>query len=253
MAADRPITDFVKKNDRYAQSRKRFSETEVSSLIVKDVYEGLERYNCCYCGHFCAILDAKLEILPKRSTDNSTAVARKHMLKQRFKEGELKRLKRKKGIETQYRMCCPGCGLFVAYRSSPTVAASKYIYVCEAALTQKATVLHVDGSDQLSAGVISTAMVPKSVQNGKEAETVKLVVRLATGKERTCVNRVTDEAVFVDLEIAEQASEAEVNAELRRYISTLLDRVRFSVPSVWPSFPRSYYHSDPTRARSFAH
>ena len=112
----------------------------MNGLVVKDVYEGLERYNCNYCGHFCAILNEKIENLPKRSTDRSTAVAKKHVLKQIFKEGDKKRIKRKKGIETQYRMVCPGCGLFVAYRSQKDIKQIKYWYICESALTQKATV-----------------------------------------------------------------------------------------------------------------
>ena len=226
MSEARPLTDFLKSNDQYAKSRARFTENELASTVVKDVYEGLERYNCCYCGHFCAILNEKLEVLPKRSTDGSTAVAKKHVLKQRLAEGEKKRIKRPKGIETQYRMLCPGCNLFVAYRSTPKVSAAKYIYICEDSLTQKATVLHVEGSDELSTGVVSNTLVPKSVQNGREPETVRLVIRPQTGSDRSCVRKLNDEAVFIDLECPPGSEEEAVNAELRRYLCLVLDKVR---------------------------
>jgi len=224
MAEARPLTDFMKSNDKYAKSRERFTENEISSLVVKDVYAGLERYNCCYCGHFCAILNKKLEELPKRSTDKSTAVAKKHMLKQRLLEGEKKRIKRKKGIETQYRMLCPGCNLFVAYRCQSDLKSAKYIYVCEDSLTQKATVLHVDGKDEVSPGLISTAFVPQSVQSGREPETVKLAVHVKTGCDKSCIRKVNDDGVFVDLQSS--AEESASNAELRRLLCLVLDKVR---------------------------
>eukprot|EP00750_Incisomonas_marina_P015958 INCI18817.1.p1 GENE.INCI18817.1~~INCI18817.1.p1 ORF type:complete len:372 (+),score=91.28 INCI18817.1:127-1116(+) len=229
MSEARPLTDFLKSNDQYAKSRARFTENELASTVVKDVYEGLERYNCCYCGHFCAILNEKLEVLPKRSTDGSTAVAKKHVLKQRLAEGEKKRIKRPKGIETQYRMLCPGCNLFVAYRSTPKVSAAKYIYICEDSLTQKATVLHVEGSDELSTGVVSNTLVPKSVQNGREPETVRLVIRPQTGSDRSCVRKLNDEAVFIDLECPPGSEEEAVNAELRRYLCLVLDKASHEI------------------------
>jgi hypothetical protein len=186
----------------------------------------LERYNCCYCGQFCAIFDVKLDTLPKRSTDGSTAVAQKHVLKQRLREGETKRIQRPKGIETQFRMLCPGCQLFVAYRSTADAKTAKYIYICEDALTQKASVLHVEGTNELSTHVMKEAMVPKSVQAGREKDTVKLVIRATTGCAQSLLRKVTDEGVFVDLRTPKDADEAELNAELRRHIAMVLDKVR---------------------------
>ena len=224
--SDAPLTDFYRQDKRAKDSKARFVEQEQNGLIVADNYEGLERYNCCYCGEFCAIFDAKLDVQPKRSTDKSTAVSRKHILKQRLKEGDKKRIKRPKGIETQFRMVCPGCGLFVAYRSTQDLKKMKYLYICEAALTQKASVLHADGNNgnEVSPSLVSTILVPKSIQSGREPETVRIVVNLTAQRAKSCITNIDDKAVHMD--IKSDASEASTNAELRRYLCLVLDRVR---------------------------
>eukprot|EP00906_Rhabdomonas_costata_P035727 RCo050192 len=78
-------------------------------------------YYCLYCSHYLLILDTPVERLPRRRTDGAFVLTdpgnmlRKHNMEE---AGE-KLLRREKGTERQHRYTCKGCGLMVAYQSTP--------------------------------------------------------------------------------------------------------------------------------------
>jgi hypothetical protein len=57
------------------------------------------------------------------------------MFKRMMEEGEVKKIKREKGVEKQYRLNCKECGLFQCYRPVPPGSSTKYCYFVEGALT----------------------------------------------------------------------------------------------------------------------
>ena len=77
--------------------------------------------------HVLALVGTTLGELPRRRTDGSYVVSEEtHLKKHRMVEGEVKRLKREKGIEQQYRYNCSDCGLFLCYRPVHWGNFSKY-------------------------------------------------------------------------------------------------------------------------------
>jgi hypothetical protein len=72
--------------------------------------------------------------MPQRSTDSSFCVDEVKYLKSvNVVKGELKLVKREKGIEKQYPLNCTLCDVTVAYRSAPPVAASSRLGVASTA------------------------------------------------------------------------------------------------------------------------
>ena len=106
------------------------------SSETSDVKEdGLTICYCKHCGQYSLVLDSRLERLPIRKSDGSRVVNKNTVVcKLNMVEGQTKLIKRKKGIERQYRWCCKLCGLPLCYRSAPGQS-GKYTYIVEGALT----------------------------------------------------------------------------------------------------------------------
>lgn len=80
-----------------------------------------------------------LSRVPRRSTDRSHVLMAGHQLqKHQLRKGEVKTIRRQKGLERQYRWNCSGCGVMVAYQSRPFEASAaevKHFYVLPDAVT----------------------------------------------------------------------------------------------------------------------
>jgi hypothetical protein len=50
-------------------------------------------------------------------------------------KGEVKLIKRTKGVEKQYRLNCTNCDIAIAYRPVPPELATKYLYVLQDAVS----------------------------------------------------------------------------------------------------------------------
>ena len=84
--------------------------------------------------------------------------------------------------------------------------------------------LHADDdTDTVSTGILSTVMVPKSIKTGRDPDTVSLVVKTKTGCPKSCIQKVDDDAIHIDLKAEDKEEVA--NAELRRFLCFVLDRV----------------------------
>lgn len=98
----------------------------ISRTIVCSDSQDKEEYNegnqslvpyFCICGQVALILDCDLKRLPLRSLDGARVVdAKFHAHKLRCEESETVYLKRKKGLERQFRYKCKKCGLLLFYR-----------------------------------------------------------------------------------------------------------------------------------------
>eukprot|EP00899_Mesostigma_viride_P028320 jgi/Mesvir1/8673/Mv02613-RA.1 len=94
-------------------------------------------YNCSACAHFCMKLARHLEEMPERRTDNSRVVdMAKDMCLLAVVKGEVKTIKREKGLEKQYRYNCELCDICIAYRPVPFTQETKFIYVFPNALVE---------------------------------------------------------------------------------------------------------------------
>lgn len=86
-------------------------------------------YYCSYCLEPSLLIDAKLPSLKLRKADGARVMQEdKHLFKRMMNEGEIKYIKREKGIERQYRLVCKECGLLLCYRPVPMGQKSKYCY-----------------------------------------------------------------------------------------------------------------------------
>ncbi len=77
----------------------------------------------------------KLADLPKRSTGDHAVSEATELLKVSLVRGDAKRIRRAGGIERQYRLNCPECGVFIAYRPVPYDEPSPLFYIVSDALT----------------------------------------------------------------------------------------------------------------------
>mmetsp|Transcript_30013 Transcript_30013/g.52690 ORF Transcript_30013/g.52690 Transcript_30013/m.52690 type:complete len:219 (+) Transcript_30013:8-664(+) len=98
--------------------------------------DGLKVCYCRYCGQYSMILDVSVSTLPTRKSDGAHVVNEKRRVCRRnMVEGQAKLIKRKGGLEKQYRWFCKQCGLFLCYRSVPADARGKYTFIVKDALT----------------------------------------------------------------------------------------------------------------------
>eukprot|EP00277_Geminigera_cryophila_P023035 CAMPEP_0179481340 /NCGR_PEP_ID=MMETSP0799-20121207/59097_1 /TAXON_ID=46947 /ORGANISM="Geminigera cryophila, Strain CCMP2564" /LENGTH=80 /DNA_ID=CAMNT_0021293907 /DNA_START=51 /DNA_END=289 /DNA_ORIENTATION=+ len=68
--------------------------------------------------------------MPKRGTDQSHVIDEsKHLVELNARKGEIKHIRREKGVEQQCRLMCETCGCLLAYRPKPVGEPSKYLYV----------------------------------------------------------------------------------------------------------------------------
>eukprot|EP00126_Sphaerothecum_destruens_P008447 Sdes_comp20215_c0_seq1m13572 len=98
----------------------------------------IERY-FCHCGTLALLIDAKLESLPTRDTDQTKILdSQKLHFTIYYDEKITKRiaLKRKTGLEKQTRLFCknPRCGLPLFYFSPTVLAPDTLVYILNGAL-----------------------------------------------------------------------------------------------------------------------
>ena len=96
-------------------------------------------YHCTYCHAFVLVLDAPLPTTPHRSTDGAAILitAERH-LRMRVDRGEVRAVRRARGVEKQWRWKCRQCGLPVAYQceewQGDTAGSAALLYVMDAAV-----------------------------------------------------------------------------------------------------------------------
>eukprot|EP00026_Physarum_polycephalum_P011104 Phypoly_transcript_11303.p1 GENE.Phypoly_transcript_11303~~Phypoly_transcript_11303.p1 ORF type:complete len:347 (+),score=53.93 Phypoly_transcript_11303:121-1161(+) len=95
-------------------SKRRFTQNFASKEEEEDTR--LNVFYCLHCGSFSLILDTALSSLPRRRTDGSYVLEEAKILRKNMREGDVKVVKRVNGLERQYRLECPECLLFMAYR-----------------------------------------------------------------------------------------------------------------------------------------
>ncbi|EDO38874.1 predicted protein [Nematostella vectensis] len=89
----------------------------------------------CICGQMAMILDSTLEKLPLRRTDHARVIdSSKHAFKLNAVEGDVVFLKRKGGIERQFRLKCKKCDLWLFYR--PSKKDQNVTFVVDGAMAQ---------------------------------------------------------------------------------------------------------------------
>lgn len=243
-------------NNRY----KRFSTNDVSSDTLRQVRDySLKTYYCMACGTICLILQSKRELgdFPSRRTDKSLVVDRaKFIKKNRLVNGPVKLLKRKGGLERQFRLNCPGCNLFCAYHS--TAQGCPYLYVLDRALTAESNVLMAKTTTRtLSSSIPDTITSGGSTsastkpENGKSPRTTKVsCIRSGSGDDTTVVivrsipmPSASKSAVIaikdncVQVIVAASTDESSQNLELQQFVANTLNVLVRAIELDWDEDP----------------
>lgn len=92
-------------------------------------------YYCINCATYCMITDEPLSDMPQRKTDEAFVLPEKKCKKNNMTNGEVKAIKRDKGVEKQYRINCSNCGNPIAYRPVEWSQPTKFMYVYDRAVT----------------------------------------------------------------------------------------------------------------------
>ena len=126
------IIDFDKDAGASQRARKRDSNREAEDQ--KRRMEAIAPYYCIVCRGQVVFATNQLMPLvemPRRSTDHAYCVDEEKYLKyvDLEEKAEPKLIKREKGLERQYELCCKQCKLPIAYRPVPLAQASKFLYV----------------------------------------------------------------------------------------------------------------------------
>ena len=96
-------------------------------------------YHCAHCLAFVLVVDQPLPSTPHRSTDGAAILitAERHF-RLRVDRGEVRAVRRARGVEKQWRWKCRQCGLPVAYQSEEwqgdTAGTSALLYIVEGAV-----------------------------------------------------------------------------------------------------------------------
>lgn len=123
----------AKRNQQYEKQR--------SKQITKiDKRDGTRVY-CGACTALCVSLritaPKTFASLPRRKIDGNVVVKTAKYLKgKHLKQGQVKKIKRKGGIELQYRWLCKSCGIPVAYQSVPYEDESKHLILISTAIIE---------------------------------------------------------------------------------------------------------------------
>lgn len=98
------------------------------STFTNDGYEdgksgnnvGMVPHYCKTCFHHTVVLKQYISKYKKRRTDHSFVIPSEEVLDNVLEESGVKLIRREKGLERQFRLKCPECGVWVGYKSSPT-------------------------------------------------------------------------------------------------------------------------------------
>ena len=98
-------------------------------------------YHCTFCHAFCFVVDRSLALLPHRSTDGAAILvtAERHF-RLRLDRGEVRAVRRPRGVEKQWRWKCWQCDLPVVYQCEDWDAArqqlphAQLLYIVEGAV-----------------------------------------------------------------------------------------------------------------------
>ncbi|SBT50416.1 conserved Plasmodium protein, unknown function [Plasmodium ovale wallikeri] len=85
--------------------------------IVNKIEKDFLVYFCFVCGYNCLISEIDINHLPKRKTDGSIIFPFKKITHKKFHktQNEKIKIKRKEGVETQYRILCKECTVPIGY------------------------------------------------------------------------------------------------------------------------------------------
>lgn len=102
-------------------SRKRYANRVYTNANKTLVDQRFRVFHCKRCTSYVLITDADIQAAPRRRTDNAIVFCpEKNLVKLRTKPVyEPVKVRRLKGIETQYIHACADCGLHIAYQSVP--------------------------------------------------------------------------------------------------------------------------------------
>lgn len=104
--------------------------TNVNKYVMDDKFKVI---HCKKCTVNAVITDADLEKLPRRRTDNAPVLVLTDSTVKIFTKPvpEPEKVKRLKGIETQFYHACAECGQHVMYQSVPHGTDTKMLYIIE--------------------------------------------------------------------------------------------------------------------------
>lgn len=97
-------------------------------------------YRCAVCGtQALRTSGVLLSVLPTRSTDNAIVVDESKQLAELLLDcaDDPVLIRRPKGIERQYRLCCRSCRQAIAYRATPTP--QSFLYVLQGSIARGAS------------------------------------------------------------------------------------------------------------------
>lgn len=97
------------------------------STFTNDGYEdgksgqsvGIVPHYCTTCFHHAVVLKGHVTGYKRRKTDQSFVIPPEEVLDNVMGDGGVKLVRREKGLERQFRLKCPGCGVWLGYKSSP--------------------------------------------------------------------------------------------------------------------------------------
>lgn len=117
----------------YRYNKKKYTSrvfTNVNKYVMDDKFKVI---HCRKCTVNAIITDADLEKLPRRRTDNAPVLCVDQATVKIFTKPiqEPTKVKRLKGIETQYYHACQECGQHVLYQSVPHGSEVKMLYIIE--------------------------------------------------------------------------------------------------------------------------
>lgn len=120
----------------YRFNKKKYTSrvfTNVNKYVLEDKFKVI---HCKKCTVNAVITDAELDKLPRRRTDNAPVLCTDQATVKLFTKPILQpsKLRRLKGIETQYYHACQECGQHVLYQSVPHGGGepAKMLYIIEA-------------------------------------------------------------------------------------------------------------------------
>jgi hypothetical protein len=133
------LIDFDRDRNQGTAARRREAEREEQAQArLKDSLDSFFCMYCCTPAFYLAPLDnVRLAGMPTRSTDGATVVEEAVYLRhlELVPAPAPKLLRREKGMERQFMLCCRGCGLEVAYRPVPLETPTRYMYVLKDAVS----------------------------------------------------------------------------------------------------------------------